>query len=94
MFLACDELPEDAFARRDRADHRMLDVIVLSLLVLLVVGSLPIHAYSRDWGYYPSGIVAAILLVVALSLMHVTPLRTGAGASLLVGCLNAGTGAQ
>ena len=72
----------------------MLDVIVLSLLVLLVVGALPIHAYSRDWGYYPSGIVAAILLVVALSLMHVTPLRTGAGASLLVGCLNAGTGAQ
>jgi hypothetical protein len=69
----------------------MLDVIVLLLLVLLVVGALPIHAYSRDWGYYPSGIIAAILLVVALSLMRATPMRLGADASLPVGFLDAGS---
>ena len=42
----------------------MLDVIVLLLMVLPVLGALPIHAHSRDWGYYPTGIIAAILLVV------------------------------
>ena len=36
---------------------------------MLVVGALPTWGYSRDWGYYPSGglgLVLVIILVLAL----------------------------
>jgi hypothetical protein len=37
---------------------------------LLLVGALPTWPYSRSWGYYPSGglgLIVLILLVLALS---------------------------
>lgn len=38
--------------------------IVLIVLLLLVVGTLPTWPYSSGWGYVPSGILAAALLIV------------------------------
>jgi hypothetical protein len=46
-----------------------MSTIVLILLVLLVVGALPTWPYSTGWGYYPSGglgLVVVIVLVLAL----------------------------
>ncbi len=43
-------------------------LILLILIVLLVVG-LPTWPYSRSWGYYPSGglgLVVVILIVLLL----------------------------
>ena len=40
------------------------------LLVLLLLGALPVFPYSTSWGYYPSGGVG-LLLVVLLVLMLV-----------------------
>ncbi|MGA2694505.1 MAG: DUF3309 family protein [Terriglobales bacterium] len=43
--------------------------ILMVLLVLLLLGALPTWPYSRGWGYYPSGglgIVVIIVLVVLL----------------------------
>jgi hypothetical protein len=42
--------------------------ILLLLLILLVIGSLPAWPYSTGWGYYPSGslIVLVVVLVVLL----------------------------
>jgi hypothetical protein len=40
------------------------------LLVLLLIGALPAWPYSRGWGYYPSGglgLVFVVLLVLLLS---------------------------
>ena len=40
------------------------------LLIVLVVGTMPAWPYSRDWGYYPSGLaglVLVVLIVMALS---------------------------
>lgn len=34
------------------------------LMIVLVLGSLPAWPYSRNWGYYPSGLVGLILLVL------------------------------
>ena len=44
--------------------------ILLVILVLMVLGSLPTWPYSRGWGYYPSGglgLVVVVLLVLLLS---------------------------
>lgn len=36
------------------------------LLIVLVLGTMPLWAYSRTWGYYPSGLVAVTLSVLIL----------------------------
>jgi hypothetical protein len=44
-------------------------IILLVVLLLLSLGSLPAWPYSRGWGYYPSGglgLVVVILLVLLL----------------------------
>ncbi|MDR4478880.1 MAG: DUF3309 domain-containing protein [Nitrospira sp.] len=38
--------------------------ILLVILILLLVGALPTWPYSSGWGYYPSGGLGIILLVV------------------------------
>jgi len=44
--------------------------ILLIILVLLLLGALPTWPYSTGWGYYPSGGLGLILLiVVVLALM-------------------------
>jgi len=43
--------------------------ILLIIVILLLVGALPTWPYSASWGYYPSGgigLVLLILLVLAL----------------------------
>ena len=42
--------------------------ILLIILVLLLIGALPAWPYSTGWGYYPSGglVVIIVLLVVLL----------------------------
>ena len=42
----------------------MISVILLVFLVLLLIGALPTWPHSRDWGYYPSGTLGTVLLVV------------------------------
>ena len=44
--------------------------LLLVLLVLMLLGALPTWPYSRGWGYYPSGglgLVVVVLLVLLLS---------------------------
>jgi len=38
--------------------------ILLVLLILLLVGALPTWPYSRSWGYYPSGTLGLVLLIL------------------------------
>jgi hypothetical protein len=42
----------------------MLRTILLIFLVLLVLGSLPTWPYSSGWGYFPSGGLGLVLLIV------------------------------
>src|SRR5205809_8002534 len=42
----------------------MLSTLLLVVLLLLVVGALPTWPYSRSWGYYPSGGLGLIVVVV------------------------------
>lgn len=47
----------------------MLGTILLILLVLLLMGALPTWPHSRSWGYYPSGALGVIILIVVLLLV-------------------------
>ena len=47
-----------------------ISTILLILLVLLLIGALPAWPYSSGWGYYPSGglgLVVIILLVLVVA---------------------------
>ncbi|MDP1768138.1 MAG: DUF3309 domain-containing protein [Nitrospirota bacterium] len=43
-----------------------MNMILTVLLILLLVGALPTWPHSAGWGYYPSGGVGIILLVLLI----------------------------
>jgi hypothetical protein len=47
-----------------------MSTIVLVILILLLLGVLPVWPYSSGWGFYPSGglgLVLVILIILALT---------------------------
>jgi hypothetical protein len=44
----------------------MLRLVLIIVLLLLLVGSLPTWGYSSGWGYYPSGGVGLILIIIVI----------------------------
>jgi Protein of unknown function (DUF3309) len=48
----------------------MLATVLIVVLILMLVGALPRWGHSRNWGYFPSGglgLVVLILVILALS---------------------------
>jgi uncharacterized protein DUF3309 len=43
-----------------------MGTILLIILILLLIGALPAWPYSSGWGYWPSGGLGLILLIVIL----------------------------
>jgi Protein of unknown function (DUF3309) len=43
-----------------------MGTILLVLVVLLLIGALPAWPYSSGWGYWPSGGLGLILLIVII----------------------------
>ena len=46
-----------------------MNLILLIILIILLLGAVPAWPYSRGWGYYPSGglgLVVVILLILML----------------------------
>lgn len=46
-----------------------MSTILLVILVLLLLGALPTWPYSRSWGYYPSGGLGLVVVVVLVLLL-------------------------
>jgi Protein of unknown function (DUF3309) len=44
----------------------MLSLLLLVVLVILLLGALPSWPYSRGWGYYPSGGIGIILVILLI----------------------------
>jgi hypothetical protein len=47
-----------------------MSTILLVILILLLLGALPLWPYSSGWGYYPSGglgLILIILIILAVS---------------------------
>jgi hypothetical protein len=46
-----------------------MPLILIIILVLLLVGALPTWPYSNSWGYYPSGGLGLIVLILLILLL-------------------------
>ena len=44
----------------------MLGTVLVILLILLLIGAIPRWGHSSGWGYYPSGILGVILIMVLI----------------------------
>jgi len=44
-------------------------IIILVVLLVLSLGSMPNWPYSRSWGYYPSGGLGLVLIVLLILLL-------------------------
>ena len=42
----------------------MLGTILMVVLILMLLGALPRWPHSRTWGYYPSGGVGLVLVIL------------------------------
>ena len=47
----------------------MLGTILVIILVLALLGALPAWPYSAGWGYYPSGGVGLLLVILIVLLV-------------------------
>ena len=48
----------------------MLSTILIVVLILMLVGAIPSWPHSRNWGYFPSGglgLVVLILIILVLT---------------------------
>ena len=73
-FIAGAAIQEDAVTIKDR----VMNLILLIVLVVLLLGALPAWPYSADWGYYPSGALGTVLIIVlVLALLGRSWLRRG-----------------
>ena len=43
--------------------------ILVIILVLMLVGAVPTWPHSRNWGYYPSGGLGLILVVLVILML-------------------------
>jgi hypothetical protein len=47
----------------------MLYTILLVVLALLLIGSLPLYPYSTGWGFYPSGGLGLLIVIILLLML-------------------------
>jgi len=51
-----------------------MSLLLFIVLLILIVGALPTWPYSGGWGYYPSGGLGLILLIlIVLALTRTAP---------------------
>ncbi len=47
----------------------MLRLLLLIIVIMMLVGSLPSWPYSSGWGYYPSGGLGTILVILLILML-------------------------
>lgn len=51
-----------------------MGLILTLILIMLLLAAVPAYPYSRTWGYGPSGLISALLIIViVLMLFSVIP---------------------
>jgi uncharacterized protein DUF3309 len=48
--------------------HNVITILIV-LLVLMLVGAFPAWPYSRNWGYYPSGGLGLVVIILVILLL-------------------------
>ena len=46
-----------------------LSTILLIVLIILLIGALPNWPHSRNWGYFPSGGLGLVALIIIILLL-------------------------
>ncbi len=44
-------------------------LLLLIILIVLLFGAMPAWPYSRGWGYYPSGGLGLVVLILVIMLL-------------------------
>jgi hypothetical protein len=52
-----------------RIQEVFMVTILIIILVLLLIGALPTWPYSSGWGYYPSGGLGLVVLILVVLLL-------------------------
>jgi hypothetical protein len=47
----------------------MLGILLIVVVVMLLIGSVPKWPHSREWGYYPSGGMGFVLLLLIILML-------------------------
>jgi hypothetical protein len=47
----------------------MLGTILIVVVILMLIGALPTWPHSRQWGYFPSGGLGLIFLILIILLL-------------------------
>jgi len=47
----------------------MLGTILIVVVILMLIGALPAWPHSRQWGYFPSGGLGLIFLILLILLL-------------------------
>jgi low affinity Fe/Cu permease len=56
-------------SRVTEGKERKMSTILLVILILILLGALPLWPYSSGWGYYPSGGVGLLVLILIILLL-------------------------
>ncbi|HBB18645.1 MAG: DUF3309 domain-containing protein [Syntrophus sp. RIFOXYC2_FULL_54_9] len=46
-----------------------MGTILIVILILVLIGALPTWSHSRSWGYYPSGGLGLVVLILVILLL-------------------------
>ena len=46
-----------------------MTTILLIILILILIGALPTWPYSANWGYYPSGGLGLVVVILVILLL-------------------------
>jgi hypothetical protein len=47
----------------------MLGTLLIVVLILVLIGALPTWPHSRNWGYYPTGGIGLVLVILVVLLV-------------------------
>jgi hypothetical protein len=56
-------------AQFNSARRRPMLILLLVILLLMSVGSLPTWGHSKNWGYYPSGGLGLVVVILVVLLL-------------------------
>jgi hypothetical protein len=52
-----------------KGETLMLGTVLIVVVILMLVGTLPTWPHSRQWGYFPSGGLGLIFLILIILLL-------------------------
>jgi uncharacterized protein DUF3309 len=65
MILAITHGGRDRVGRKEKT----MGLILLIVLIVLLLGAIPTWPHSRSWGYWPSGTLGIVVLILVILLV-------------------------